>query len=106
MLITREALIKRLSEKSGYWQKDIRILLHCLDEVVLECFEEVTDDEDISIQLIQGMKCGCYVVPSRERVDPRTREPITCAPTVKPNVKFSQDFRKQIQDNYDMKKDG
>ena len=106
MLITREILIKRLSEKSGYWQKDIRTLLHCLDEVVLECFGEVTDDEDMSIQLIQGIRCGCSVVPSRERVDPRTRETIICAPTVKPNTKFSKEFRTKIQEQYDLKKDG
>ena len=44
MLITREMMVKKLSEKSGYWQKDVRSLLQCMDEVVLECFGEVTED--------------------------------------------------------------
>ena len=106
MIITKEMLIKRLSEKSGYWQKDIRTLLHCLDEVVLECFDEVTPDEDVAVQVITGCKIGCSVVPERTRKDPRTQEDIVCVPTVKPNAKFSQEFRIKIQDRYNAKNDG
>lgn len=106
MLITREMLIKRLSEESGYWQKDIRAVLQCLDDVVLEYFGEITDDEDISIQLVQGVKISAHVVPKRERVDPRNGNPIVCKETVKPACKFSEDFRKVIQNQYESKKDG
>ena len=106
MLITREMLIKMLAEKSGYYQKDLRQVLHCLDDIVLECFSEVTEDEDISLQLVQGIKVGCKIVPERERKDPRTQEDIICSACCKPNAKFSQDFRKLIQEQYDSKKDG
>lgn len=106
MLITREMLIKRLSEESGYWQKDIRAVLQCLDDVVLEYFGEITDDEDISIQLVQGVKISAHVVPKRDRVDPRNGNPIVCKETVKPACKFSEDFRKVIQNQYESKKDG
>lgn len=106
MLITRERIIKRLSEKSGYWQKDIRALLKCLDDVVYEAFGEVTDEEDISIQLVQGIKVGCSIMPERQRKDPRTQEDIICAPCCKPNSKFSQEFRIKIQEQYESKKDG
>ena len=99
-------MVKRLSEKSGYWQKDVRSLLQCMDEVVLECFGEVTDDEEVVVQLVKGIRTGCKIMKPRERVDPRTQEPITVDSTVKPFCKFSDDFRKQIQDNYDTKKDG
>lgn len=106
MVITREMLIKRLSEKSEYWMKDIRVLLQCLDEVVLECFGEVTDDEDVMIQLVQGIKVGCSIQPERARKDPRTQEDIICKPTCKPKSRFSDEFRKLIQDQYETKKDG
>lgn len=106
MQITREMLIKRLSEESGYWQKDIRAVLQCLDDVVLEYFGEITDDEDISIQLVQGVKISAHVVPKRDRVDPRNGSPIVCKETVKPACKFSEDFRKVIQNQYESKKDG
>ena len=106
MLITREMLIKRLAEESGYYQKDIRNVLHCLDDVVLDCFSEVTDDKEISIQLVTGCKIGCSIIPLRERVNPKTQEAIICQPTCKPNAKFSQEFRVKIQEQYENKKDG
>ena len=106
MLITREMLIKRLAEKSGFYQKDIKHVLHSLDDVVLDCFNEVTDEEDISIQLITGCKIGCSIVPLRVRVNPKTQETIICQPTCKPNAKFSQEFRIKIQEQYEAEKDG
>jgi nucleoid DNA-binding protein len=106
MVITREMLIKKLSEKSGYYQKDVRNLLQCLDEVVYECFDEVTSDEDIMIQLVKGIKVGCSIKPERTRKDPRTQEDIVCKPTCKPKARFSEDFRLVIQKQYEDKKNG
>lgn len=106
MLITRENLIKRLASASGYYEKDIRHVLHCFDDVVLECFAEVTDEDEIAVQIVRGVKIGCVIQPERARKDPRTQEDIICAPTCKPNAKFSQDFRRIIQEQYDSKKDG
>lgn len=101
MFITREMMIKRLADKSGYYQRDIRVLLQALDEVVYECFEEVTDDEDISVQLLKGVKIGCSIQPERQRKDPRTQEDIICKPCCKPNAKFSEGFRELIQEQYE-----
>ena len=106
MVITREMLIKKLSDASGYYQKDIRTLLQTLDEVVIESFNDVTDNEDVSVQLVKGIKCGCKIIPERTRKDPRTQEDIICKATVKPFAKFSDDFREMIQEQYDTMKDG
>ena len=104
MVITREMLIKKLSEESGYWQKDIRTVLQCLDDVVLEYFSEATEEDDMLIQVVQGVKIGCSIVPERTRKDPRTQEDIVCAPTCKPKAKFSEEFRIKIQKQYEEKK--
>lgn len=106
MVITREMIIKKLSEKSGFYMKDIRVLLQWLDEVIFECFGEATDDEDIMIQIVQGIKVGCSIQPERARKDPRTQEDIICKPTCKPKSKFSEEFRKAIQNQYESKRDG
>ena len=106
MIVTQEMLVKQLSEKSGYYQKDVRALLHCLNDVVLECFGEVSDDEDISIQLVQGVKIGCKVMPERNRKDPRDLSDIVCKAQTKPFAKFSQNFRTIIQEQYETRKDG
>ena len=106
MTITREEMIRRLSEKSKYYQKDIRVLLQCLDEIVFEELSAVTDEEEVSIQLVSGIKVKTAVVPERERVDPRNQKPITVKATVKPTCKFSQDYRVKLQEVYDSTKNG
>ena len=98
MLITREMMVKMLSEKSGYYQKDVRTLLQCMDDVVFDAMCEATLDEDVQIQMVTGIKVGCKIVGKRERVDPRTQQPITCGETTKPFVKFSQDLRLRLQE--------
>lgn len=103
MTITREEMIRRLSEKSGYYMKDVRALLQCMDEVVFEAMNEATLDDEIQIQIVTGVKLGCKIVGSRERVDPRTQEPIVVGETTKPFVKFSQDYRFKLQEAYDNK---
>lgn len=101
MTITREEMVKRLSEKSGYYMKDVRNLLQCMDEVVFEAMNEATLEEEIQVQLVTGIKCGCKIVGSRDRVDPRTQKPIVVGETVKPFAKFSQDYRFKLQEAYD-----
>ena len=106
MVITREMIIKKLSEKSGYYQKDVRSLLQCLDDVVLEYFGAVTDEADVSMQLVQGVKIGCKVVPERVRKDPRNQSDIVCPAQTKPFAKFSQNFREIIQNQYESRNGG
>ena len=106
MTITREEMVRRLSEKSGYYMKDVRAVLQSMDEVVFEAMNEATLEEDIQVQITTGIKLGCKIVGCRERVDPRTQEPIICGETAKPFAKFSQDFREKLQDAYDSKKNG
>lgn len=106
MVITREMLVKRLAKKSEFYEKHIRYVLQCLDDVILECFDEVTDEEEVSVQLVQGIKVGCKVMGERARKDPRNQQDIVCAAQTKPFAKFSEGFRATIQNQYESKKDG
>lgn len=104
MLITKDALARRLAKKTNYHLQDIKIVLSAMDDVVKDCFAEVTDKEDVLIQMCEGVKIGCSIVPERQRKNPKTQEDIVCAPTVKPKTVFSQDFRVFIQQQYEEKK--
>ena len=106
MTITREEMVRRLSERSGYYMKDVRALLQCMDDVVFEALGEATLDDEVQIQIVTGIKCGCKIVESRERVDPRNQQPIIVGETVKPFAKFSQDYRLKLQETYDNNKNG
>lgn len=103
MTITREEMVKRLSERSGYYMKDVRHLLQCMDDVIFEIMCEATLDDEIQMQLATGIKLGCKVVGERDRVDPRTQLPITVGETTRPFVKFSQDFKLKLQEQYNNK---
>jgi nucleoid DNA-binding protein len=103
MTINRDELVRRLSEKSGYYMKDIKAVLQAMDDVVFDTLCEVDDDNEVAIQIVQGIKIKASVVPERDRVDPRTQEPIVVGATVKPACKFSQDYRVKLQEAYDKK---
>ena len=104
MLITKDMMARDIAERSGYFLKDVKVVLSIMDDVVKDYFAQVTDEEEVMIQLTQGIKCGCYVVPERQRKNPKTQEDIICAPTVKPKTKFSDEFRALIQQKYEEKK--
>lgn len=103
MIITRGRLIKDLSAKSGFWQKDIKVLLESLDEVMNEYYSQVNDDDDVEVRLVSGVTVACKVVPERERVDPRDGQPIVVKATVKPFCRFSKNLRALIQNQYENK---
>lgn len=104
MTVTKDQMARDLAEKTGYYLKDVKTLLTAMDEVVKEYFAKVTEEEDVSVQIVEGIKISCKVVPERERVNPATGEPVVCKATVKPGVKYSTVFRDAIQKQYDNKK--
>ena len=92
-----------MAEEANYWQKDVRNVFNALEDVILECFGEVTEDEPISIRILPGLALNGYVVPERERVNPRDRSPIVCPPTVRVSARYSELFKKKIQERYEEK---
>ena len=104
MTVTKDQMARDIAEKSGYYLKDVKTVLSVMDDLVKEYFADVTDDRDVSVQIVEGVKISCKVVPERERVNPATGEHIVCKATVKPGVKYSVVFRDTIQKQYEEKK--
>lgn len=104
MEVTREMLIKKVAEESDYYQKDVKNVFNALENVIIDCFEGIDDDERVSVRLLSYLAINGYVVPKRERVDPRDRTPIVCDPTVKLSVRCSDGFKDKVQKIYDKKK--
>ena len=103
MTITRENLIRKLSDRSGYHMKDIREVLSYMDEVVIEELSEVTPDDEIAVQIVQGVKLICEPVKERVRKDPRNQNDIVCRATCKVKTKISDDLKLKMAENYDNK---
>lgn len=83
--------------------QDIRHLLHCMDDVVIDELCEVSPDNEISVQILQGVKLICEPVKERARKDPRNQNDIVCKPTCKVKAKISQDLKLKMAENYDNK---
>lgn len=105
MIITKDQMARDLADKTGYYLKDIKVLLSAMDDLFEEYMSQVTDEEEVSVQLVRGLKAGCKIVPERERKNPATGELCICSATVKPFSKFSNVFRDVIQKQYDDKKE-
>jgi nucleoid DNA-binding protein len=101
MHIPREELIRRVTEESGFYLKDTREVFRALQKVVMEYYGTVTDNEPVTIQLMEGIRIGCKIMPERERLHPSTLETIVVGETVKPFAKFSDEFREKIQKQYE-----
>lgn len=104
MEITREQLIKKVAEVSGYYQKNVREVFNVLEDVLLECFDEIDEDNPISVRLLSFLALNGHVWGERERVNPRNREPIVCKPSVRILGKVSDGFKAKAQARYDDKK--
>ena len=104
MVITKDQMARDIAERSGYYLKDVKAVLSIMDDLIKDYFAQVTDDEEVSIQIVEGCKIGCSIVPERQRRNPKTQEDVICAATCKPFAKFSGVFRDTIQKQYDDKK--
>lgn len=103
MTVTREEIIRTLSKKSGYTMQDIRHLLHCMDDVVLDELRNVKPNEAISVQIVQGVKLECIPVEARMGKNPANQEDIECPATCKIKAKISRDLKEKLQDYYEKK---
>lgn len=103
MTITKDQMARDIADRTGFYIKDVKSVLSEMDDLIKEYFMQVTEDDDISVQVVEGIKIGCKIVPERERVNPQNQEPIICKATVKPFTKYSEVFRETIQQQYDKK---
>ena len=103
-LITRDMIVRMLAEKTGFYMRDIKLVLSELDVLVKECFSEVDDNTEVVVQLVEGIKAGYKVVPERERRNPQTQEKIICKAQTKPFAIFSETLREKMQEIYEKNK--
>ena len=106
MTITKDQMTRDIADRAGFYIKDVKDVLDAMDDLIKEYFGRVTESDDVSVQIVEGIKIGCKIVPERERVNPQNQEPIICKATVKPFTKYSEVFRDSIQRSYEEKNNG
>lgn len=105
MEISREQVIRKVAEESGYYQKDVRNVFNVLEDVILEYLSDVTKENDkILMRLCSGIALRATFVDERERIDPRDRTPIICPETIRLGANYSEGFKAKVQKMYQEKK--
>lgn len=95
-VLKRKQLVDILSERTGFYKKNIDAILDALDDVIVENMSTATKTEPSEIHLSLGFIFGGKYSPRREVKDPRDGSTIMTPAKYIPYAKFRPSFRKKI----------
>ena len=95
-VLTKYELSRLLSERTGFYIKNMEQVLDALDDIIVENMSAATKTEPSEIRLSLGFVFGGRYAPKREAKDPRNGETIVTKAKYIPYAKFSQSFRQKI----------
>lgn len=89
-------IVDEISARTGYYKKDLRVVLKTLDKIIIESMNMATYDDPSEIILFSGWRLGAKRVPERPYCDPRNREEIITPEKLIPYCKLKQSFRQRL----------
>lgn len=95
-VLKRQQLVDILSERTGFYKKNLNEILDALDDIIVENMSAATKNEPSEIHLSLGFVFGGRYAPKRLAVDPRDGSTITTKAKYIPYAKFTPSFRKKI----------
>lgn len=95
-VLKRQQLIDILSERTGFYKKNIDEMLGALDDVIVENMSAATKTEPSEIHLSSGFVFGGRYAPKRLVTDPRDGSTVMTPAKYIPYAKFKPSFRKKI----------
>ena len=88
-------VVDELNERTGFYKKDIRLVLKELENIILENMQMAEVDEPSECRLFFGFTIGAKRIPAQQRIHPKTREMIDVAEHLNPYAKFKSTFQKK-----------
>ena len=95
-IIKKQELIDLLSEKTGFYKKNMKDVVEAFSEIIFEALQSATFKQDSEIHLMHGMVISGHRVPERESKDPRTGEKILSPEKVIPKATFKPSLRLKL----------
>ena len=95
-IFKKEDLVNLLSQKTGFFKKNMLEVANALEEIILECLQSATFEQDSELQLAPGVVLCGHRKPAGEAKDPRTGEIIVSPEKVIPKAVFKQSIRKKL----------
>lgn len=97
-IFKKEDLVNLLSQKTGFFKKNMLEVANALEEIIFECLQAATFEHDSELQLAPGVVICGHRKPAGEAKDPRTGETIISPEKVIPKAVFKQSIRKRLHE--------
>lgn len=92
----KEDLVDMLSQKTGFFKKNMVEVANALEEIILECLQAATFEHDSELRLAPGVSIVGHRKPAGEAKDPRTGSLVLSPEKVIPRALFKQSIRKKL----------
>ena len=100
--MTQSDVVDEIKEQTGFFKKDIQVVLDALDDIIIDHMRMATLDEPSEMRLFHGWKLGGKRLPERPYRDPRNGKTIITPEKVVPYCQFKVSIRQKInQENID-----
>lgn len=103
--INQDDVIDVLNAKTGFFKKDLRLVMEALEETLVEYMATATLDQPSEIRLFHGWKIGAKVLPEREAKDPRNGADIITPEKLSPYCKFETTLKAKLNTEYAAQED-
>lgn len=97
-VLKREDIVNELAERTGFYKKNLYVILKELEEVILDNMSMATMDERSEVHLGHGIIVGGKMLPEREVFDPRNLNRVITPTKITPYSKFTTTVKKKINE--------
>ena len=97
--INQEDIVHVLNQKTGFYKKDLRVVMNALEETIVEYMAIATYDKPSEIRLFHGWKLGAKLLPERAVKDPRNGADVMTPEKLLPYCRFETTLKQKLNSN-------
>ena len=95
-IMKKPELVNALAEKTGFYKKNMKVVVEALEEIIIEHFKTATYDDPSELHIATGVVIGGRRVAEHESLDPRDRSIVVTPEKVIPYAEFKPSIRQKL----------
>ena len=95
-IMKKPELTELLAERTGFYKKNMKIVVDELADIIIEHLSTATFEEDSELHIAPGIVICGRRTPARESIDPRNRETVITPEKVVPYAIFRPSVRLKL----------
>ena len=103
--INQDDVVDVLNKKTGFYKKDLRIVMNALEETLVEYMATATHEKPSEIRLFHGWKIGAKLLPERAVKDPRNGADVMTPEKLLPYCRFETTLKQKLNSNITAQED-